>query len=101
MQSATKAALFHVALSKGHNLHYPHYPVGPGTWFKYSQDYANGFTTYKSGPGLSIFIAMKLRPIFEERINEDLLKECFYGVILLQILTLAGKQAFLYLRNLK
>ena len=52
MQSATKAALFHVASNKDHNPHYPHCPVGPASWCKYNKDCANGITTYKPGPGL-------------------------------------------------
>ena len=96
MQSATKAALFHVASN--------------------NQDSANGTINYKTDPGLPIFIVLKLRPIFEELNNEDLLKKCLHGItqntlmfrfhnsnwvlmMLLQILILAEKPSFLYLRN--
>ena len=80
MQSATKAALFYVASNKDHNRHYPHCPVGPDSWCKYNKDRANGTTTYKPGPGLPISIVLKLRPIFEELSNEDLLKKCSHGM---------------------
>ena len=80
MQSATKAALFHVTSNKDHNRHYPHCPVGPDSWYKYSQDRANGTTNYKPRPGLPISIVLKLRPIFEELSNEDLLKKCLHGM---------------------
>ena len=77
MQPVTKAALFHIASNKYHNLHYPHCPVGPDSWCKYNQDLANGTTNYKPGPGLSISIVLKLRPIFEELSNKDLLKKSY------------------------
>ena len=32
MQFATKTALFYVASNRDHNLHYPHFPVGPDSW---------------------------------------------------------------------
>ena len=38
MQSSTKAALFHVASNKGHNLHYPYCRVGSDSWCKYNKD---------------------------------------------------------------
>ena len=44
MQFATKTALFYVASNRDHNLHYPHFPVGPDSWCKYNQDHANGPT---------------------------------------------------------
>ena len=80
MQSATKAALFHVASNKDHNLHNPHCPVGQDSWCKYNQDRTNGITNYKPGPGLPISIVLKLRHIFEELSNEDLLKKCLHGM---------------------
>ena len=80
MQSTTKAPLFHVASNKDHNLHYPHCPIGPDSWCKYNQDYANETTNYKPGPGLPISIVLKLRPIFEELSNEYLLKKCLHGM---------------------
>ena len=60
MQSATKAALFHVASN--------------------NQDRAIGTTNYKPNPGLPIFIVLKLRSIFEELNNEDLLQKCLHGM---------------------
>ena len=74
MQSATKAALFHVASNKDHN------PVGPDSWCKYNRDRTNGTISYKTGPGLLISIVLKLRPISEEQSNEDLLKKCLHGM---------------------
>ena len=96
MQSATKTALFQVASN--------------------NQDGANGTINYKPDPGLPIFILLKLRPIFEELNNQDLLKKCLHGItqntlmfcfhnsnwvlmMLLQILILAENPSFLYLRN--
>ena len=75
MQSTTKASTFHVASNKDHNLHYPHCPVGPDSWWKCNQDRENGTTSYKPGLGLPISIVMRLRPISEELSNEDLLKK--------------------------
>ena len=80
MQSTTKAVLFHVASNKDHNLHCPYCPLGPDSWCKYNQNRANGNNNYKPGPGLSISIVLKLRPIFEELSNEDLLKKCLHGM---------------------
>ena len=77
---ATKTALFHVASNKDHNLHYPHCPVGPDSWCKYNKDRAIGTTTYKPVPGFPISIVLKLRPIFEELTNEDLLRKCLHGM---------------------
>ena len=65
MQSATKAALFHVASNNDHNLHHPHCSVSPDSWCKYNKYHANGTTTYKPGRGLPISIVLKLKPIFE------------------------------------
>ena len=62
MQSATKAALFHVASNKNNNLYYTHYPVSPNSWCKYNHDCTKGTATYKPGPGLPTRIVLKLRP---------------------------------------
>ena len=78
MQSATKTALFYVASNRGHNLHYPHCPVGPDSWWKYNQDRANGTTTYKPGPALPMSTVLKFRPIYEELSDKDLLKKCLH-----------------------
>ena len=65
MKAGVLASLFHVASSKT-NLHFPHCPTGPDSWCKYNADKANNTNTYKPGPGLSLEIVYKIRPIYQE-----------------------------------
>ena len=80
MQAATRAALFHVASSESNNYHYPHCPTGSDSWFKYSQDKADGTSTFKPGTGLPLTVLMKLKPILEDLSHEDMLKKCLHGL---------------------
>ena len=75
MQAAVRATLFHVASSKENNRHYLHCPEGKDSWCKFHQDRANGTSTCKPGPGLLLDIVMKLKEIFAELSDENLLEK--------------------------
>ena len=79
MQAAIRTTLFYVASSKDNNWHYPHCPEGKYSWCKFYQDGANGSSTYKPGPGLSLDIIMKLKQIFAELSDVSLLEKCLHG----------------------
>ena len=80
MQSAKRATLFHVASNKYNNYHDTYYPKGSNSWRKFRRDYADGTSTYKPGPGLPLQVIFKLKPIFQELSNEDLLKKWLHGL---------------------
>ena len=80
MQAATRTTLFHVASSKENNLHYPHCPTRPGSWWKCNKDRADGTSTYKPGPGVPISIVLKFKSICEELSYDDLQSKCLHGL---------------------
>ena len=66
MKSSSSASLFHVRCNKDNSYDYPHCPISPNSWFKYSADRANNTETYTPGQSLPRDIIYKIRPIVSQ-----------------------------------
>lgn len=78
MQEAILATLFHVASSEKNNWH-DHCPPGESSWCKFNRDKACGTNTYKPQAGLPLSIVSKLKPIYADLSQTDLLEKCLHG----------------------
>ena len=54
-------------------------PKTPLSWCKHQSDICNGSSFYKHKPGIHRKIFPKMKPVFMELSNDDLLKNCLHG----------------------
>ena len=79
MKSSFSVSLFHVGCNKDNSYHYPHCPIVPNSWCKYSADRANKTETYKPGQSLPRDIIYKIIPIFLGLSKYSELEKCLHG----------------------
>ena len=79
IRNSVIAALLHCTNFSSESTRLAFCPTDKGSWCKWQSDQVTGESTYKHKINLPV-CQEKLKPIFQELVNIDMLKKCLHGM---------------------
>lgn len=80
MRNSVIATLLHCTDFSSESTRHAFCPKGKGSWCKWQSDQVTGENTYKHKVNLPVCIQEKVKPIFQDLANIDMLRKCLHGM---------------------